>query len=173
MRSMVPASPPPIQVAPMQATASNEAGVTPNAAGVGPHEPDPVGHPQVSGPGLRRGHEDLADIHAQAPDPVPLRPGAEHLALPAAQVEQAHVPPPLAELAQQLQLLVGKRVQDPVARLGYLVLAQQIHGAPSAVGTVLGALRGPCSGLMLGDRAGGPCRENRAALRRGPPTLSP
>ena len=63
-------------------------------------------------------------IRLKAADPVPLGPGAEHLAFPAGQVEQAHIPPPPAQLAQQFQLLVGERVEDPVARLGYLVLAQ-------------------------------------------------
>jgi hypothetical protein len=33
-------------------------------------------------------------------------------------------PPPPAQLAQQFQLLVDERVEDPVARLGYLMLAQ-------------------------------------------------
>jgi hypothetical protein len=93
-------------------------------AGVSPLEPDPVGDPQVSGPVPRGGHEDLADVHPQALDPVPLGPGAEHLALTAGQVEQAHIPPPPAQLAQQFQLLVGERVEDPVAGLSYLVLAQ-------------------------------------------------
>ena len=116
-------------------------------AGVGPHEPDPVGHAQVSGPDPRRRHEDLADVHPQPADPVPLRPGAEHLALPAAQVEQAHVTPPPAQLPEKLQLLVGERVQDPVTRLGYLVLAQGIHGAPSVAGTAL--LRGAVPTFLL------------------------
>ena len=116
-------------------------------AGVGPHELDPVGDPQVGRPIPRRRYEDLADIHPEAPDPVPMRPGAEHLPFPAAQVEQAHVPPPSAQLAEKLQLLLGERVQDPVARLGYLVLAQDVHGTPFAGGTAL--LRGVVPTFLL------------------------
>ena len=127
IRPTVPASPPPIQVAPMQATASNAALLDRERAGLGLLEPDPVGDPQVSGPGPRRGDVDLAEVHAQALDAVAPRPGAEHLALAAAQVEQPLVAPPPAQLPDQGQLLVGEWVEDPVFGLGYLVLAQHIH----------------------------------------------
>src|ERR1700733_11239274 len=103
-------------------------------AGLGLLEPDPVGDAQVSGPVPRGRHEDLAEVHPQALDPVPPGPGAQHLALAAAQVEQPLIAPPPAQLAQEFQLLVRERVQDPVARLGYLMLAQDVHGTPSAVG---------------------------------------
>ena len=131
----------------MQATASNDART--DRAGLGLLEPDPVGDPQVSGPGPRRGDVDLAEVHAQALDPVPPGPGAEHLALAAAQVEQPLVPPPPAQLPDEGQLLVGEWIEDPVLGLGYLVLAQHIHeGLASSAGTA---------------------RTSRAA----PPTLSP
>ena len=69
----------------------------------------------------------MRQVHAHPAAAEPLRPAAEHLALAAREVQDPRPRPHPGDLAQEPQLGVRERVQDPVAGLGDLVVAER-HG---------------------------------------------
>ena len=101
----------------MQATASNDASIA-ECAGVSPLEPDPVGHSEVSGLVPAAGTK-TSPMSTPRPR-IPCRwAQVQSISPPAGQVEQAHVPPPLAQLAQQFQLpsVNGLRIRWPASAI--------------------------------------------------------
>ena len=93
--------------------------------GVTLDERQPVGDAELRGPRDRRAEEHRAEVDADAARPEPLGPAAEELALPAGEVEHARPRGDARDLAEQPQLLLGERVEDPVVGLGDLVVAQR------------------------------------------------
>jgi len=87
------------------------------------HEAHSVLDLQLGGPLPGGSQEDLADIDSHPADPMVSAPGAQHFAFAAAQIEQPLIFLQAAHHAQEAQLLLGIRVENPMLSLGDLVKA--------------------------------------------------
>lgn len=87
-------------------------------------ERDAVGDAQLGRAFAGGGEEDLADVHADPGQSVAGRPAVEHLGLAAREVELPGSLPDAADLAEQVELVVGDRIQEAMPGFGDLVEAQ-------------------------------------------------
>ncbi len=79
---------------------------------------------------LATGMKTSADVNADAPDPVSLRPAAQHLPLATGHIELSLSGFEAADLAQKHELLFGVGVEDPVTGLGDLMALQGFQDGP-------------------------------------------
>ena len=88
-------------------------------------ERHPVRHAQRLRPRAAPRQEHVRQVDADPAAPEPLRPAAEHLALAAGEVQDPRPGPDPGDLAQEAELLVRERVEDPLVGLGDLVVAER------------------------------------------------